>query len=203
MSNTMLLSLVSSMVLVGSGLIGASLFLVIRKLVEEKYGIALILIGMVFILSPLYSFKKIGVDGIEMEPGGVISYFAGAKNKPPPDLKAIDAKSDDSIAKLSPADRKILVAYRPNRREDSLILIELLQIAKFDVVSVAQPLEGERINIQYPPGITRIIYKQKEQEPIVDRIFKVIQYYKSDPKAEIAIGGPYAYIGNPLQILLY
>ena len=168
MSNTILLWLVFLLVLTGGGLIAGSLFLVIRKLVEEKYGIALILIGMVFILSPLYSFKKIGPNGIELEPGGVISYFAGAQNKPPPDLKAIDAKADDSIAKLSPADRKILVAYRPNRREDSLILIELLQKAKFEVIAAAQPLEGERINIQYPPGITRIVYKQKEQEAIVD-----------------------------------
>jgi hypothetical protein len=203
MSESMLLALVLSMVVLGGVLIGGSIFLVIKKLVEEKYGIALILIGMVFVLSPIYSVKKIGSDGIELEMGGVISYFKGAEKKPPPNLNLIEAQSAADMMKLSPAEKTILVAYRPNRMEDSEILIKLLKAADFQVTPVAEPLTGDRINIQYPPGITRIVYKQREQEAIVDRIFKVIQYYKSDPKAEIAIGGPYGYIRSPLQILLY
>jgi hypothetical protein len=199
----MLLGLVLSMVALGGALIGGSIFLVIKKLVEEKYGIALILIGTVFVLSPIYSVKKIGSDGVELEMGGVISYFKGAENKPPPNLKAIDAQAVADLAKLSPAEKTILVAYRPNRKEDSEILIKLLTAADFAVTPVPEPLIGDQINIQYPSGITRIVYKQREQEAVVDRIFKVIQYYKSDPKAEISIGGPYGYIRSPLQILLY
>jgi hypothetical protein len=202
MSESSLLTLVIFLVLLGGGLVATSVFLVIRKLVDGTYGTVLILIGMVFVLSPIYSVKKIGSQGVEFEVGGVISIFQGADKKPPIDLK-LDAKSASSIAQISAADMQILVAYRPNREADSSILIGLLKTAGFNVVPSAEPLEGQRINIQYPPGITRIVYKHKEQQSIVDQIFKVIEYYKNDPSAEIAIGGPYNYIGIPIQILLY
>jgi hypothetical protein len=172
MSESSLLTLVTCLVLAGAGLIAGSLLLVVRKLVDEKYGLALMLIGMIFVLSPFYSVKKIGSEGIEFEMDGMISYFKGAEKKPPPDLKQIESNAASSIAQLSPTDKKILVAYRPNRKEDAVILIGLLQKAGFEVVPSAQSLQGERINIQYQPGITRIVYKRKEQEAIVDKIFK-------------------------------
>lgn len=187
----------------GSALTVASITLIARRIGDPKYIIAFAIFGCVLILSPFFSVTEIGVTGAKFGAGGIIGIFRDAESKTPKTIADIGESKSGLISNFE--GRQVLVAYRAVRLEDAKILVNLLKQAKLTPILAHDELTSPRINIPYPTGIVRIVYKNKEDRSFVEKIFDLIQYYRSDPTAEIAIGGPYEnYIrGTPIQILLY
>jgi hypothetical protein len=192
--------------LLGSGLLIASITLISRKKGDPKYIVPFGVLGVILVLSPFFSPTEVGPTGAKFAPGGIVSeiIFANAATKP---KVTIDSVSTDTKGTSAPSflGREILVAYRENRKTDAEILRQLLDAAGLKPTLFIETLESPLINIQYPSGIVRIVYKNKVDKQFVERIFDLIQYYRSAPEAEIAIGGPYEtqIKGKPVQILLY